>query len=130
MTSSIPRDIDDLLVRMQIVSAVPNGGKIDFSVSMINSGGYFGTILRTLRGESREKMCEEAKRLTEDVCTAILEKKDSPFHNVIVSRAVDLKESLGRQRDTTYKNDILVSAKLNNCIDLLRVALDENVSRD
>ena len=128
VTNSIPATLNDLLVKLKILSMIERGKKINMgSMTFVDSSSWWGSFSRSLSGEGRKGLMVHLNQIVQQAITAIGEYKDTEFCGLIVNNLAQAKIGI-QNLSTTYQDDPSVVAQINICVSNIDLQLEKNRS--
>lgn len=125
-TNSIPITLNDLLVKLKIISMIERNQKINMSsMTFIDSGSWFGAFQRSLYGEGRKSLMVHLNQIIQQAMGAINEYQNTEFCGIIVNHLAQAKIGI-RNLEITYQTDPSVVAQLDVCISNIDLQLEKN----
>ena len=126
VTNSIPATLNDLLVKLKILSMIERGKKINMgSMTFVDSTSWWGSVSRSLSGEGRKGLMIHLSQIVQQAITAISEYKDTEFCTLIVNHLAQAKIGI-QNLSTTYQDDPSVVAQINVCVSNIDLQLEKN----
>ena len=126
VTNSIPATLNDLLVKLKILSMVERGKKINMgSMDFVDSNSWWGALKRSFTGEGRKSLMVHINQIIQQSITAISEYKDTEFCTIIVNNLAQAKIGI-QNLSTTYQDDPSIVAQINICISNIDLQLEKN----
>jgi len=128
VTNSIPATLNDLLVKLKILSMIERGKKINMgSMTFVDSSSWWGSFSRSLSGEGRKGLMVHLNQIVQQAITAISEYKDTEFCGLIVNNLAQAKIGI-QNLSTTYQDDPSIVAQINVCVSNIDLQLEKNRS--
>lgn len=126
VTNSFPATLYDLLVKLEILSMIEPGKKINMgTMTFIDSSSWLGAFQRSLSGEGRKGLMMHINQIVQQSINAIDEYNETEFCAIIVNRLA--KAKIGIQHlITTYQADPSIVAQINICISNINLQLTKN----
>lgn len=125
-TNSIPPMLNDLLVKLRILSMIPQNYKINIgSMSFVSKSSWLGAGYRSMNGEGRKGLMVQLNHIISQAIQAIEDYKDTEFRKLIVNQLAQTKMGLGNLL-TTYAKDPNIQAQLNVLIQNVDLQLEKN----
>jgi len=126
VTNSIPGPLNDLLVKLKILSMVERGKKINMgSMSFVDSNSWWGSFHRSVSGEGRKSLMAHLNQIVQQAITSISEYKDTEFCKIVVNNLADARVGI-QNLVTTYQNDPSIVAQINVCVSNIDLQLEKN----
>lgn len=126
VTNSIPSTLNDLLVKLKILSMIERGKKINMaSMTFTDSTSWFGALSRTISGEGRKSFILYLSQTIQQAINAISEYRDTEFARIIVNDLSNAKIGI-QNLTTTYHSDPLCIAQLEIYIANIDLQLEKN----
>jgi hypothetical protein len=126
VTNSIPATLNDLLVKLKVISMIERGKKINMgSMTFVDGGSWYGSFQRSLSGESRKSLMVHLNSIIQQAITAIVEYQDTEFCKLIVNHLAQAKMGINNL-STTYQTDPSIVAQINICIANIDIQLEKN----
>lgn len=124
--NSIPQSLSELLVKLNILSMIECGKKINLStMSFVDSTSWWGSLSRTIYGESRKNMIVHLYQIINQSIEAIEEYKNTELQPILIEHLT--KAKIGIQNlATTYHHDPNIVAQINVCISNIELQLRAN----
>lgn len=123
VTNSIPITLNDLLVKLQILSMIERGQKINMgTMTFVDSSSWFGSIQRSLNGEGRKSLMIQINQIIHQAIEAISEYKNTEFYKLIIDKLDSSKLGLDNL-SITYQNDPNIVAQVKVCIDNINLQI-------
>lgn len=128
VTNSIPATLNDLLVKLRILSMIERGKKINMgSMTFVESSSWWGSFSRSLSGEGRKGLMVHLNQIVQQAITAISEYKDTEFCGLIVNKLAQAKIGI-QNLSTTYQEDPSIVAQIDICVSNINLQLEKNRS--
>jgi hypothetical protein len=128
LTNSIPATLNDLLVKLKILSMIERGHKINMgSMTFVESTSWWGSLHRSLSGEGRKGLMIHLNQIIQQAITAINEYQNTEFCKIVVNSLADAKIGI-QNLIVTYQNDPSIVAQIEICIANINLQLDKNRS--
>lgn len=125
-TNSIPVALQDLLVKLRVLSMIGAGNKLNISnLSIIEKDSWTGAFYRALTGENRKNTINYVNQIIDDSIKALGEYSDTEFCALIVNALANAKMGI-INLGTTYQNDLNFSAHIKVLTDNIDLQLDKN----
>ena len=125
-TNSIPLTLNDLLVKLKIISMIERGQKINMStMTFIDSSSWIGALQRSIYGEGRKSLMIHLNQIIQQAIGTINEYQDTEFCSIIVNHLSQAKIGI-RNLSVTYQGDPSVVAQLDVCISNIDLQLEKN----
>lgn len=126
VTNSIPSTLNDLLVKLQILSMISRGKKINMGVmSFTDANSWIGSLHRSLSGEGRKGLMIHLSQIVHQTIEAIYEYRDTEFCKLIVNHLAEAKIGI-QNLITTYQADPNIVAQIKICIENIDLQLTKN----
>jgi hypothetical protein len=126
VTNSIPATLNDLLVKLNILSMIERGKKINMgTMTFIDSSSWWGSFTRGLAGEGRKSLMVHLNQIIQQAITAISEYQATEFCKLIVNALAKAKIGIINLA-TTYQSDPNIVAQINVCVDNINLQLKKN----
>ena len=127
-TNSIPATLNDLLVKLKILSMIERGKKINMgSMSFTDSNSWVGALTRSLSGEGRKGLMLHLNQIIQQAIGAINEYQTTEFCVLIVNHLSQAKIGI-QNLTTTYQSDPSIVAQIEVCLSNIDLQLDKNRS--
>jgi hypothetical protein len=127
-TNSIPATLNDLLVKLKILSMIERGKKINMgSMSFTDSNSWLGALTRSLSGEGRKGLMLHLNQIVQQAISAINEYQTTEFCVLVVNHLSQAKIGI-QNLTTTYQSDPSIVAQLEVCLSNIDLQLDKNLS--
>jgi len=128
VTNSIPATLNDLLVKLNVLSMIERGKKVNMgSMDFVDSSSWWGALRRSLTGEGRKGLMVHINQIIQQAITAISEYKDTEFCGLIVNNLAQAKIGI-QNLSTTYQTDPITVSQIKVCIDNINLQLEKNRS--
>lgn len=128
VTNSIPPTLNDLLVKLKILSMIERGKKINMgTMSFTESNSWMGSLNRSLNGEGRKGLMVHLTQIIQQAIAAINEYQDTEFCKLIVNNLAQAKVGI-QSLTTTYQDDPNIVAHVDVCIANIDLQLEKNRS--
>jgi hypothetical protein len=125
-TNSIPTTLNDLLVKLKVLSMIERGKKINMrSMTFTDSSSWFGAFCRSFSGEGRNGLMVHLNQIVQQAISAINEYQNTEFCCLVVNHLAQAKIGI-QNLITTYQNDPSIVAQLEVCISNINLQLDKN----
>lgn len=121
-TTSIPIQLEELMRKMLFVARIPPGKKPNFYTGEYDDAGIIPGILRSFQGQSRSKMCEEIKDISEAACQTLVDKRGSEFEVKIIEMMTNMKKGIAILQET-YKS----TEKVVQSLEIQKILLELNL---
>jgi len=126
ITNSIPATLNDLLVKLKILSMIERGKKINMgSMTFVDGGSWFGSFQRSLSGEGRKSLMVHLNQIVQQAITAISEYQDTEFCKIIVNHLAQGKIGI-TNLSTTYQADPSIVAQITVLVSNIDIQLEKN----
>jgi hypothetical protein len=126
VTNSIPATLNDLLVKLKILSMVERGKKINmWSMTFVDSNSWFGSFNRSMYGEGRKSLMIHLNQIIQQAINAINEYQNTEFCKIIVNHLAEAKVGI-QTLTTTYQSDPSIVAQLEVCMSNIDLQLEKN----
>ena len=126
VTNSIPATLNDLLVKLKILSMVERGKKINMgTMTFIDASSWLGSISRSMSGEGRKGLMAHLSQIVQQAINAINEYQSTEFCGLIVNHLAEAKVGIISLK-TTYQSDPSIVAQLDVCISNIDLQLNKN----
>ena len=127
-TNSIPATLNDLLVKLKILSMIERGKKINMgNMSFTDSNSWVGALTRSLSGEGRKGLMLHLNQIVQQAIGAINEYQTTEFCVLIVNHLSQAKIGI-QNLTTTYQSDPSIVAQIEVCLSNIDLQLDKNRS--
>lgn len=128
VTNSIPATLNDLLVKLRILSMIERGKKINMgTMTFTDSSSWMGAIERSLSGEGRKGLMVHLNQIVQQAINAINEYQKTEFCGIIVNNLAEAKIGI-QNLTTTYQSDPSIVAQIEVCISNINLQLEKNRS--
>ena len=128
VTNSIPTTLNDLLVKLKILSMIERGKKINMgTMTFTDSASWMGAIGRSLTGEGRKGLMVHLSQIVQQAINAINEYQNTEFCGLIVNQLAQAKIGI-QNLTTTYQSDPNVVAQIDVCVSNIDLQLEKNRS--
>ena len=125
-TNSIPVTLNDLLVKLKVLSMIERGKKINMgTMTFTDSNSWVGAFCRSLTGEGRKGLMVHLNQIIQQAINAINEYKHTEFCPLVVNHLAQAKIGI-QNLSTTYQYDPSIVAQLEVCISNINLQLDKN----
>lgn len=125
-TNSIPSTLNDLLVKLNVLSRIERGNKINMgSLSFTDATSWWGSIQRSLNGEGRKSLMVHLNQIIQTAISAIAEYQKTEFCRIIVNSLASAKIGI-QNLMVTYQNDPYMVAQIDVCISNIDLQLEKN----
>lgn len=125
-TNSIPVTLNDLLVKLKILSMLERGKKINIgTMSFVDANSWIGSFTRSITGESRKGLMIHLNQIIQEAINAIEEYSNTEFCKIIVNHLAQAKVGI-QNLITTYQSDPYVIAQIYVCITNIDLQLEKN----
>ncbi len=126
ITNAIPPTLNDLLVKLKILSMLETGKKINMSnFTFTDSSSWIGAINRGLKGEGKESLIIQLNQIVAQVIIAIDDYNDTEFCGIIVNHLANAKIGI-QNLNVTYSMYPRTVAQLAICIENIDLQLRKN----
>lgn len=126
VTNSIPSTLNDLLVKLKILSMIERGKKINIgTMTFVDSSSWWGSVSRTLSRECRKGLMLHINQIVQQAINSINEYKDTEFCKLVVNSLAQAKIGI-LNLATTYQDDPNIVAQINICISNIDLQLEKN----
>jgi hypothetical protein len=126
VTNSIPATLNDLLVKLKILSKLERGSKINVgTMSFVDSNSWLGSFYRSFSGEGRKGLMVHLNQIIQQSINAIAEYQNTEFCSLIVNQLAQGKIGI-QSLITTYQDDPQVVAQLEVCLQNIDMQLKKN----
>ena len=126
ITNSIPATLNDLFVKLQILSMIERGKKINMgSMTFVNGNSIYGALVRAFNGEGRRGLIVHLHQIIHQAISAIAEYKNTEFCGLIINYLSESKIGINNLI-TTYQNDPHTIAEINVILTNIELQLDKN----
>lgn len=125
-TNSIPATLNDLLVKLKILSKLERGSKINVgTMSFVDSNSWLGCMYRSFSGEGRKGLMVHLNQIIQQSINAIAEYQNTEFCSLVVNQLAHAKIGI-QSLITTYQDDPQVVAQLEVCLQNIDMQLKKN----
>jgi len=126
VTNSIPLTLNDLLVKLKILSMIERGNKINMgNMSFVQSSSWTGAWYRSISGEGRKSLMVHLNQIIQQAINAISEYKNTEFCGLIVNHLAQSKIGI-QNLSTTYKDDPSIVSQIEIYISNIDLQLEKN----
>src|SRR5436853_1540593 len=126
VSNSIPTTLNDLLVKLKILSMIERGSKINMSnMTFTESSSWIGAFYRTISGENRKSLILYLNHTIQLAINAISEYKGTEFAKIIVNALAAAKIGI-QNLIPTYAHDPNTSATIEVYIANIDLQLEKN----
>lgn len=126
--NSIPTTLNDLLVKLRILSKIERGVKINMgTMTFIESSSWIGALTRSISGEGRKALMVHLNQIIQQSINAINEYRDTEFCALVVNHLAEAKIGI-QNLTTTYQSDPSVVSQIEICIANIDLQLEKNRS--
>lgn len=124
--NSIPATLNDLLVKLKILSMIERGKKINMgTMTFVEATSWWGSFSRGLSGEGRKGLMVHLNQIVSQSITAINEYQNTEFCKLVVNSLAEAKIGI-QNLMTTYQNDPSIVAQIKVCIENIDIQLEKN----
>lgn len=124
--NSIPVTLNDLLVKLKILSMLERGKKINIgTMSFVDANSWIGSFTRSITGESRKGLMIHLNQIIQEAINAIEEYSNTEFCKIIVNHLAQAKVGI-QNLITTYQSDPYIIAQIYVCITNIDLQLEKN----
>ena len=128
VTNSIPVTLNDLLVKLKILSMIERGKKINMgSMTFVDSSSWYGSLQRSLSGEGRKSLMVHLDQIVQQAINAISEYQSTEFCKIIINHLAEAKIGINNL-STTYQSDPNIVAHINILVTNIDLQLEKNRS--
>lgn len=125
-TNSIPSTLNDLLVKLNVLSRIERGNKINMgTLSFTDSNSWWGSIQRSLNGEGRKSLMVHLNQIIQSAICAIAEYQKTEFCRIIVNCLAEAKIGI-QNLIITYQSDPYIVAQIHVCLSNIDLQLEKN----
>ncbi len=125
-TNSIPTTLNDLLVKLKIISMIERGKKINISsMTFTDANSWLGSLDRTLSNEGRKNLIVYLNQIISQAIQAIDEYQNTEFCQLIVNTLSQTKIGI-QNLITTYNKYPDIIAQLEVYISNIDLQLNKN----
>lgn len=126
ITNAIPAVLNDLLVKLKIISMIERGKKINMgTMTFTESNSWLGALNRSMSGEGRKSLMVHLNQIVQQAINAIDEYRDTEFCKLVVNHLAQAKIGI-QSLINTYQSDPNIVAQLEVCISNIDLQLDKN----
>lgn len=126
VTNSIPATLNDLLVKLKILSKLERGSKINMgTMSFVDANSLYGAVSRSLSGEGRKGLIIYLNNIVQQAINAINEYHDTEFCRLVVNHLAEAKIGI-QTLVTTYQADPQIVAQIEICVANIDLQLHKN----
>lgn len=126
VTNSIPATLNDLLVKLKILSMIERGKKINMgTMTFTDSSSWIGSFSRSLTGEGRKGLMVHLNQIVQQAINAINEYQNTEFCALVVNNLAQAKIGI-QNLTTTYQSDPNVVAQIEVCVANIDLQLEKN----
>jgi len=126
VTNSIPATLNDLLVKLKILSMIERGKKINMgTMTFTDANSWMGAVGRSMSGEGRKGLMVHLNQIIQQSINAINEYQDTEFCKLVVNHLAQAKVGI-QSLTTTYQSDPSIVAQLQVCISNIDLQLEKN----
>lgn len=124
--NSIPATLNDLLVKLRILSMIERGKKINMgTMTFIESSSWLGALNRSISGEGRKGLMLHLNQIIQQSINAINEYRDTEFCAIVVNHLAQAKIGI-QNLTTTYQSDPNIIAQIDICVANIDLQLEKN----
>ncbi|MEM2987321.1 MAG: hypothetical protein QXV60_04405 [Nitrososphaerota archaeon] len=124
--NSIPITLNDILVKLKILSMIERGKKINMNtMKFVDSNSWIGAINRSISGEGRKGLIVHLNQIIQQAIDAIDEYYGTEFCKIIVNYLAQAKVGI-QNLVSTYQSDPLIVAQIHVCIENIDLQLEKN----
>lgn len=121
----IPVDLQDLLFKLEFLSKIQPGHKINTNImGFVNADSWYGSLSRYLNHENREITINFINNIINLTIDSINKYCDSIFLAQIINRLNSARIGISKL-DTTYRDDPKFSSKLAVCLTNIDMQLEK-----
>lgn len=126
VTNSIPATLNDLLVKLKILSMIERGKKINMgTMTFVDGASWLGSFQRSVSGEGRKSLIVHLNQIIQQGITAISEYQDTEFCKIIVNHLAQAKIGI-INLSTTYQADPSIVAQITVLVSNIDLQLEKN----
>lgn len=125
--TSIPREIHDILVKLNFLSMIERGVKINTSTKLgfVNSDSWIGAFMRALNHENRRVTINFLENVIDTSITAIKNYSHTEFLKVIIEYLYKARAGIVNL-ECTYQGDPDFSSHIKVCLDNIDIQLNKH----
>ena len=117
-SKSIPMSLRELLAKLHFLSQINRGNKANLSdMSIIDANSWFGSFLRSWKGESRKTTLNAIEKIIAETIDALRLYKNDEYYPLLLKRLSQSRAGIEKMQDT-YNEDL-------HTLSRIRVILDE-----
>jgi len=128
VTNSIPPPLNDILVKLTILSKIERGKKINMgSMSFVDSASWSGSVARSLSGEGRKGLIVHLNQIVQQAIDSIVEYHKTEFCPLIVNQLSQARVGINNLM-ITYQDDPQTVAQIEVILKNIDLQLKKNQS--
>lgn len=122
----MPPDLHNLLVKLEFISKVERGNKINLNdMSIVDSSSWIASFFRSINGEGRRGLIAELRITISSSVRAIEEYNGTEFCRIIVNHLNKARIGISNL-SATYQNDAFTLANIDTLISDIDIQLKKN----
>lgn len=125
--TSIPREIHDILVKLNFLSMIERGVKINTSTKLgfVNSDSWMGAFMRAINHENRRVTINFLENVIDTSITSIKNYANTEFLKVIIEYLYKARAGIVNL-SATYQGDPEFSSHMKVCLDNIDIQLNKH----
>lgn len=128
VTNSIPTPLNDILVKLKILSMIESGKKINMgNMTFTDASSWLGAFQRGLQGEGKKSMIVHLNQIVDQAIAAINEYQYTEFCGIIVNHLAQARVGI-QNLTTTYTSHPKTVAQIMICLENIDLQLKKNQS--
>lgn len=128
VTNSIPPPLNDILVKLTILSKIERGKKINMgSMSFVDATSWSGSVSRSLSGEGRKGLIVHLNQIVQQAIDAVAEYHKTEFCSLIVNQLSQARVGINSLM-ITYQDDPQTVAQIEVILKNIDLQLKKNQS--
>ena len=124
-TSSIPIDLQELLIKLEFISLIQEGTKLNTNnMSFVSADSWIGAFKRAYYQENRETTIQYINNVINSTISAINCYNESDYLRNIINSLNGAKIGIEKFQ-STYRDDPKLRSKLNVCLSNIGIQLEK-----
>ena len=122
---TIPPSLNDLLVKLRVLSLIERGHKVNIStVSFTSAASWWGSIRRCWMGECRRGLLSHISGVLQQTSATMIEYQDSELCGIVVNSLANARQGVANLRET-YAHDPNMVAQVDIFLTTIDLQLEK-----
>jgi len=126
-SSSIPKEIRDILIRLNFLSKIKTGKKINTygKLSVVDSDSWIGAFMRAISHENRQVTLNFIISIIDLTTTAIKNFSNTEFLRILINYLYNARSGIANL-SSTYQGDLEFSSSIEVCLASIDMQLNKH----